>query len=281
MKTVVTSYLDHVGVPYETTNAELVVAANPALPPELRGGLHAATGAPPPNSELMPLHLGHPLVAAAVESIRSRAKAGTFSIEVRAPSDALRGRRGRLRIVRARHHGFETADQLLPVIVLAGDPGPLDLERANGLVHAIVRDVAVTTSGITDEQIADALDELLFESTHENSAREQARFERTLEQVERFVTDRIVLLDRERISTIQRVAKAESDRAAAVGSEQRDRADRRLQTAQARLDELDAEIARLRAGDDKRYQQWREHSQQKRFSTPEIDHLVDAEVVLV
>ena len=282
VKTVVTSYLDHVGAQYESTDTELVIAANETLPTGLRDGLRAATGAPPPDSELMPLHLGHPLVLAAVEDIRARASAITFAIDVRSPSGELRGRRGRLRIVRVRHRGFETAEQLLPIIVLAGDSGPLDLERARGLVQAIVGDVALAgPSGVTDEQLSDAADELLFESTHENSAREQARFERTLEQVERFVTDRVVLLDRERVSTIQRVAKAEADRAAAIGAYQRDRADRALQRAQARLDELDAEIVRLRAGDDDRYRQWRDHSQQRRFVTPEIEHLVDAEVVLV
>lgn len=282
VKTVVTSYLDQAGLPYEVTESELIISASEGLPAELRAGLRAATGAPPPGSESMPLHLGHPLVAAAVEGIRARAKAGSFAIEVRSPSNELRGRRGRLRIVRARHRGFETADQLLPVVVLAGDTGPLALELASALVDAIAGDVELATaSGVSDEQIVDALDELLFESTHENSAREQARFERTLEQVERFVTDRIVLLERERATVIQRVAKAEIDRAAAVGSDQRDRADRRLQTAQARLDELDADIARLLAGDDARYRRWRDHSQHKRFSPPELDHLVDAEVVLV
>jgi adenine-specific DNA-methyltransferase len=282
VKQVVTSHLDHLGVSYQCSDTEIVVAANDVLPTKLREGVRAATGAPPRGSETMPLHLGHPLVVIAVEGIRTRAKERAFAIEIRAPSGELRGRRGRLRIVRARHRGFETAEQLLPILVLAGDQGPLNLERAHRLVDVIVGDFQLAErSGVTDEQLADALDELLFESTHENSAREQARFERTLEQVERFVTDRIVLLERERALTIQRVAKAEADRASAIGSDQRDRADLVLQRAQTRLEELDAEIARLRAGDDKRYQQWRDHTQQKRFATPEIDHLVEAEVVLV
>jgi hypothetical protein len=281
---VVIAYLDAIRVRYRITagesSRELSVDASAELPVALRGGVHTLIGSPIPGSLLHPLHLGHPLVIAAVNHAREQGKARTFSVGIRATSPelaTLRGQRGRLRLVRIVHRGFETAEHLLPVAVLAGATEPLSVEVGRLLIEAIAEDRQPLPPAVSDEQLDDAVDEIVFHDTGLASSREQPRFERTLQQIECFVTDRILLLERKRDSLVQRLAKDEAARASAIGSEQRDRADQTLRRHQTELEALDAEIARLRAGDDPGYQHWRKHMQKRRYAPPEIEHLLDAE----
>jgi hypothetical protein len=251
------------------------------LPPQLRSGVHAIIGSPSAGSPLRPLHLGHPLVVAAVDESRALARSRPFSVRVRANTPELTplvGQRGRVRLVKILYRGFETFEQLLPVAVMpGGDPLPIAVGRQ--LIEAIVGDAPSPAASVTvtDEQLADAVEEVVFLDAGEAGAREQPRFERTLEQIERFVTDRVLLLERQKDGVVQRLAKAEAARASAVGSEQRDRAEQALVHAQRELERIEGDIGRLRAGNDDRYQHWRQHTQERRYAPPEVEHLLDAE----
>lgn len=285
---VVSAYLDAIGVHHRIerreSSSELTVEASPALPEPLRSGVHALIGNLIPGSPLHPLHPGHALVVAAVEHAREHGKQRAFWVGVHATSPELmawRGRRGRLRLVRVVHHGFEIAEHLVPVAVLAGTSEPLPVEIGRALIEAIAGDRAPWAASVSDAEIDDAVDELVFHDAGVASGREQPRFERTLEQIERFVSDRILLLERTRDAVIQRLARAESTRSSAVGSEQRDRADQTLRRCQHELERLDEEIARLRAGDDPGYQRWRQHTQDRRYAAREIHQLLDLEFEII
>jgi adenine-specific DNA-methyltransferase len=286
---VVTSYLDAIEARYQITRgsgaAEISVAASALLPPQLRGGVHAVIGSPSAGSPLHPLHLGHPLVIAAVDELRVLARARPFSVRVRANTPELTpliGQRGRVRLVKILYRGFETSEQLLPVAVLPGGE-PLPIAVGRQLIEAIVGDAAPPAASVdvTDAQLDDAVEEILFVDAGDAGAREQPRFERTLEQIERFVTDRVLLLERQKDHVVQRLAKAEAARAGAVGAEQRDRAEQALARAQRELEQIDGDIARLRAGDDDHYQHWRQHTQDRRYAAPEVEHLLDAEFEII
>ncbi len=284
---VVTGYLDALGVGYrferQPEGAELVVPPSPRLPAGLADGVHCLVGTPIKGSPLTQLHLGHPLVLAALSETRTAARAQRFVVTVHAGTpegQALRGQRGRLRLVRVRYRGFETTEQLLPVVVLDGSPTPLPVELARALLAAPIADAPAPAprSAVTDAELADALDELRF--LDPSGASEQPRFERTLEQVERFMSDRILLLERRRDAVVVTLGRAETARDAAVGAEQRDRAEAGLRRAQVELEQLDADLARLRAGDDATYQRWRQRTEERRYPAPEIEALLDAELVI-
>ena len=102
--------------------------------------------------------------------------------------------------------------------------------------------------------------------------------DRTLEQIERSVTDRVLLLSQQRDLALVRLAKAEATRDAAVGAEQRDRAEVVLCRVQNEIDRLDSEIVRLRAGDDENYERWKKNTHERRYAAPEIERLIDAEI---
>ena len=289
---VVVGYLEAAGIPHRVERqgdtAVITIGASPALPPSLRDGTRCLVGDPGQDPTRVPLHLGHPLVTAALAETRAAALARRFAIQIEARAEdtvALRGRHGRLRLVRIVTRGFELSERLLPVVLLDGDDAPLSPTLALRLLAEPMRDEAVdasTTPAVgPDLALDDAVDELLFHDTGAAGAQEQPRFERTLEQIERFVSDRVLLLERQRAQTIARLDQAMTARGAAIGAEQRDRAERNLKAAQTDLDRLDAEIARLRAGDDEKYQRWRRHTEERRYAKPEIEHLLDAEFEIV
>ncbi len=280
---VVVAYLDAAAIPYQLERrgdrAELRLTGP--------GAERAVIGpSPPPAGDelaLPSLHLGHPLVAAAVAHARAL-PAAALRVRVDASSPAiapLRGRRGRLRLVRVAHRGVERAEELLPVVVLEGDDAPLDVEVARAVLLAPMADAAsAPPSAVTDAVLDDAVDELLFDLTGHASRVEQPRFERTLEQIERFITDRVLLLERRLDAATARLARAQDARDGALGADQRNAAERARVKAQEEIDALDAQRRALRAGDDERYLQWRRHAEERRYHPPEIHRLVDAELEL-
>jgi hypothetical protein len=283
---VVVGFLEAAGIPFQIArrdgSAELTVGASPLLPQALRGGTACLIGGALPGSSLAPLHLGHPLVQAAIEDIRRTTRGRSFSlrIEARTPAtSALSGRRGRLRLVRLQSGGFEPIERLIPVAVLEGDSGPLAPDLVRDLLQAPMAelpDTAAAPANVPDATLVDALDELLFLEGGEADAHERPRFDRALVQLERFIGDRVLILERRRAETVSEMLTAEAARDAAMGADQRTRADHALRRAQREIEQLDAEIARLRAGEDDHYRRWRGQVQERRSTPPVIETIADA-----
>ena len=282
---VVVSYLDAADIGYTRerrgSSTILSVAPSMALPPALREGTTCLIGDPVPEVPLFPIHLGHPLVARAIDQARSAAQQRSMRVSIEASDGeltALRGRRGTLRVVRVRYRGFESTDRILPVLVLEGDEGPLPREIVRRLLAQSIRDAPTVRASVPDDAVEDAVDVLVFEDAGHASAAQQVRFERTVEQVERFLADRILLRERERDGVTTKLARAEAARDAAIGSDQRDRAEQAMRRAQTELERLDVEIASLRAGEDDTYRRWRDRAHDRRYERPEIEHLCDAQL---
>jgi adenine-specific DNA-methyltransferase len=284
---VVIDYLEATQIPYKLErrgeSTEVTVGASSRLPASLCEGTACLVGNTVPGSPLPSLHLGHPLVQAALEAARAATRDRTFTlrIAVQAPeAQQLKGHRGRLRLVRILYRGFEPVERLLPVVVLDGFDEPLSTEVARHLLEGTITDLAALSapSSSTEAVLDDALEELMFHQTGEAGTLEQPRFERTLEQIERFMTDRVLLLSQQRDLALVRLARAEAARDAAMGPEQRDRAEAALRRVQSEIDRLDSEVSRLRAGDDDNYERWRQNTHERRYATPEIERLLDAEI---
>jgi hypothetical protein len=121
---------------------------------------------------------------------------------------------------------------------------------------------------------------MVFRDQAEVSAREQELFDRSIEQIERSVEDQLVLT-RRRLSVQQTSLRtAEDRRDAALGSEARGDAERRIGAVQKEIDELEAEIQRLEKRDDTEYARWRERAHQRRYRKPEVTRILDVEFVL-
>jgi hypothetical protein len=282
---VVMAYLDEIGASYRIVRGdgppELVVDASPRLPDGLSGGVRCVLGPAPRGSLQTALHLAHPLVQAALDEIRTATADRAFRVRVTPASPELaayRGQRGRLRLLRVTHRSYEKTDELIPVVVFTEDHRPMSLSLARRLLEEPMTDTASVSPDVSDEDLDDATDEILFDALGDLGSREQRRFEATLEQLERFLTDRVLLHERQRDAVVAHLARAEAARDGATGSEQRSRAEAQLRKAQEDLDHLDAAISRLRAGDDETYRRWRTQVQERRYAPPDVVRVLHAEL---
>lgn len=291
---VVTGWLDVVGARWERRERDggvvLSVAPLAGGPALLADGVEAFIGdtrAAGPGEE--PLHLGHPLVQAAVDEARATSGAlddGAASVVVRLPGASWHGRspgeRGRLRLVRVRHRGYAPSESLLPIAVFDADGEALPPEVGAELLAFPMREEpdGIELSALDDEEMDDAVDEVLFDTAGDAAERERARFDRALSQIETALEDRALLLERRRSQTLERVRDAERQRDAAVGAELRNRAETKLRERASALEAIEEQLDRLRRRDDPEYVRWTEHAHARRSRAPHVETLVDVRFVL-
>jgi len=184
--------------------------------------------------------------------------------------------------VKITYSGFECVDHLRLVLVLEGEGSPLADDEARALLElgpeeAPPPDPPLTVTG---EDVGEAVEEVVFLDQTRVADEEQARFERMIEQIERYVDDQVLVMRRERSGVEAQLLKAGKKREDAVGADARRRAEDELERAQTKLDELDAEITRLVARDDEEYEKWRRVAHERRYVAPTVERLLDVEVVL-
>lgn len=253
----------------------------------LADGATVALGSTPDQTSL---HLRHPLVQTAVADARA-ATNGLESITIRFPENApeelrlLRGRRGRLRLLRVTFDGFERIERLLPVIVLDGVTESLPLSTAEALLRADMRDGTPgvsrpATATISAADLEDATEELLIDIQRGVDTAEQQRFERAVLQANRFLEDRVMVQQRRRADLLRQLDAAEARRDAAVGSEAREDAEARLSQIDVKLAEVGAVIQKLEGRDNEAFQRFHDHIHRRRFSPPTRDLLLELELTI-
>jgi superfamily II DNA or RNA helicase len=261
------------------------VSPSPDLPDGWRDGGTAGVGHARELGDADPIHLGHPLVEAAVEEAREatqRRFSVVWMIGGNAPPalQLHRGKRGRMALVRVRYEGFERVDQLLPVGVLEGESAPLAPGDAAWLLEHPPQD-RPGFGGAPDLERAldDAIEELLFLDHADTTDVEQQRFERNLEQIERYIEDQLLVLRRRLNAAAATLRAAEDKRDSALGSEARTDAEERVRSVQKEIDDLDAQIERLQNRDDAEYEKWRKHAHERRYRPPSVSRILDMEFI--
>lgn len=233
-----------------------------------------------------PLHLGHPLVRAAVEEARAATQKRffvTWILDESAPSQLKlsKSRRGRLVLTRIRYEGFERVDQLVPAAVVEGETVPMDIDSARWLLDHEPHDQPGLPPAVgLDDALDDAIEEMAFIDQAEVGGYEQERFERNLEQIERYVEDQVLVLRRRLSAASTALRAAEDKRDSALGAEARSQAEDRIRRVQEEMDVLEAETHRLQRREDSDYDRWRKHAHQRRYRPPEITRILDVDFVL-
>jgi uncharacterized small protein (DUF1192 family) len=264
--------------------------ASPDLPEGWRDGSTVAIGRAKEADDSDSLHLGHPLVQAAVEEARA-ATANSVRVAWKVGKGApaqlklSKGKRGRLALNRVRYDRFERVDRLIPAAVMEGSETPLDEQCARWLLERTPHDRQNYETDTAppldmDAAIEDAIDAMIFQDQAEVTAYEQQRFERNLEQIDRYVEDQLLVLKRRLNVESESLRVAEQRRDAALGSEARTQAEERIRKLQTEIDRIEAEMQRLENRDDQNYEKWRERAHQRRYRPPEITRLLDVEFVL-
>jgi hypothetical protein len=261
------------------------LSASEELPEGWKQGGTAVIGRARDIAEGDPLHIGHPLIQAAVEEARTatdRRLSVVWKVGKDAPETlvALKGRRGRLAFSRIRYDGFERVDRLITTAVMESGT-VLEDEFSAWLLEQSPEDRKREASADTLEaDLEDAIEASIFRDHTEVAAYEQQRFERSIEQIDRYVEDQLLVLKRRRHEHMEAMSAAEARRDAALGSEARTQAEERMRAIQIEIDGTEAEIRRLEDREDQKYREWRDRAHERRYRPPETARLLDVEFVL-
>jgi ERCC4-related helicase len=290
MDRLITGFLLALDVPHRRIavngNIRFELSASDRLPDSWRDGGIVAIGEARNLEDADALHLGHPLVQAAVTEARDATCTQSpvaWILDKTASRELLahKGKRGRLILVRIRYEGFERVDRLIPIALIEGEVSPLSSDSASWLLDRQPQNrPALPKVEIESFVVEDAVEEMAFTDQLEVSGEEQAPFERNLEQLERYVEDQLLVLRRRLSAARQSLLAAQDKRESALGAELRSQAEARVRSIQESVDAIETEVARLETRDDADYQKWRRRVQQRRDTPPQIHRLLDVEFVL-
>lgn len=286
LEQLVVEYLDARGVPrrIEVIEGERVLDVQPSarLPAELGTGLRVTLGATRTGESL---HLAHPLTRAAVVAAREHSPSRVVAVTLPpdAPRELLERRGGLARLVGVlvRHHGLESVDRLLLVVIFEGESEPISSEAAQALIESPMRGLDGRLGlSVADEAIEDAIDEALFVDRQSFDRDEGPRYQRGLEQLERYVEDRLFLLHRRKTDLERRLGDARDKRSAALALDTREQAEKAIAQHAENIERLEAEIARLEARDDDTYRRCKTRLTQRRYAPPRVERLFDVEMLV-
>jgi hypothetical protein len=293
LERLVAGYLDALRLPFERREQEgrvlLDIPASGLLPGGLQDGLTVATGHSKGLEDAEPLHLGHPLVTAAVEEARASGAAPARVFLRRRPGQRLTGvlgsrpnARGRLVVTKVGRRGFEPAERLVVTVLLEATDAPLAHDEGTLLLELMATDAPAFTPPITvtPEDVDDAVQAALFADQREASAADQARFERALEQLERYVDDQALVLRRERQELADEVSRLSAKRDTTLSMDGRRKLESELARLEARQEQLGERCERIEAREDPDYVRWRADAHARRYARPEVTRVLDVEFAL-
>ena len=290
LKSVLAAYWDAEAVPWgegERAGHEVLhFGASTRLPEPFESGGTVVLGSSQGLTGADQLHVGHPLIEAAVDSAR-RHCAGEFRVRFRlgpAAPNALRkhrGNRGRLALTRVRYDGFEPEERLRVTAVFEDAEVLRPAEAALELLRQPCEDVAeFAPLGVTAAHLDEVVDEELFEEQGRVAEINQQGFEQAMSQLDQYLADRTLVLRRTKSQQAQSLAAAERRREQSVGADNRAKAEDRVQELEQEIEKLDGKLAALASHDDETYQKWKRHAHQRRYAVPTGERLLSAEFVI-
>jgi hypothetical protein len=184
-----------------------------------------------------------------------------------------------MRVLKVRYDGFEPLERLLPIAVGGDDLQPFSLDEGDVLLRGELRDDATPTPpAAVLEALDDAADELLFELQGQIDEAERRRFEADIQQAERFVQDRLLVLGRRRADLAERLASAEARRDSAVGADRRTELDALVKSLGGEIERLDERTAALERREDATFTRHREKAHQRRYAEPFVERLFELDL---
>ena len=279
-----TGYLQAIEVSYERheTAGRIVfsIGAASRLPAQCEHGVVVLVGPPSDEIDAEPFQPTHPLFVAAVAEARA-ATANAPHIAWQIPGDAslqlhgLRGRNGQLVVTKVAFRGFEPVDRLIVTVLLEGDQEPLDEQAVTELLSCVATDIDGDTSAgqdisIDTDALADAIDDAVLDEQFEVSELEEARFQKKVETLDRYLDDQVLVLRRQQATLSRRLEEEMLRRERATSPGVHTKAERAIDRLDRQISDLDSKIERLRQGEDPDYRHWRERLFERRFRQPEV-----------
>lgn len=270
---VVTAYLEARAIPYRRTDKDGRILLDV-------DGTRFVIGSAKGIEVAEPLHLGHSLVARAIEDAR-RASAEMKPVRVNSAHASprlreMRGQRGRLVIAKVGYAGFEPVERL--IVLAAADRRMLEPELARELIGLPVETASSGFATVTpDELIDDGLGEAVFLDQEDVEAAERVRFDVALARLERSVEDRTFILRRRLIDLEKRRSGALAERDRALSADARERSERTLKKLEVEGTELEMALVELEQRTEEAYRTRRDALTLRRTPAPSVERLVDVE----
>src|SRR5262249_47041082 len=220
------AYFDAAAVAYERAQQPGQVAyqvrPSASLPDGYRGGFIAVVGDSRDIGEGEVLHVGHPVVQAAIEAARRATDAPlrvVFEANGNAPQDVrgLVGRRGRLVVTRTSYRGIERVDNLLATALLDGEKDPLPTSAVNALLALPVQTAESAADAEDGQALHDAIDIAVCGDQAVVSAQDQARFEQMLRQLDHYLADQVLIMRRKEAALNAKLEDLQQRRNRALG----------------------------------------------------------------
>jgi superfamily II DNA or RNA helicase len=279
LASLVEAYLEARGIAHQRSDdkGRAIFDVSGSLPAEVGRGRRFVTGDVRGVNDAEPLNLGHPLVLAAIADARQW-QGG--SIVLRLPRDAapellaLAGKTGVLGVALADYGGFEPVQRLIAAAVVDGLP--IEPSLAAAVARLPAHDGPALDVVVDPPWLDDAVDEASFVEQREVEKSEQAHFEQSLGQLERFVEDKILVCRRERAILAAKLRSARDRRDGVVGSSDRERIEAEMQRLEARDEALEQRINALDSREDEVYRKWRDEYHGLRYQPPTLTRLFRA-----
>jgi adenine-specific DNA-methyltransferase len=287
LDTILHGFLEAIGAGFERSDADgrIVYRLWPSerLPVECRDGGLYVIGHARDLSEGEPLHPGHALLRAAVEEARA-VTAEPLCVEFVADGrelpacvKPLLGRAGKLVVTRLSYRGLEAVDHLLATGLLEHELTPLTPQTVESLLTLTPRTIPelAPPPSVDEAALQDAIDEAILDDQAETTTADQARFERKLEQLDRYLEDQILVLKRQQAALRRKQQDAEGRKQRAAVPSLLEREDKSIKSFESQIQRLEQRIERLERGEDSDYQHWRDRLNERRFRRPAIERLVE------
>ena len=291
LKAVLGAFLDAESVPWgegERNGRPLLhFGASSRLPAPFAEGGTVVVGGALGLAGADPLHVGHPLIQAAIAHARCHCSGQyrvRFRLDATAPA-ALRKRRGshgRLALTRIRYDGFEPEERLRATAVFDDGEVLRPAEAALELLRQPCEDIAELPAplAITAAHLDEVVDEELFEEQGRVADIDQRGFEQAMTQLDQYLADRALVLRRAHRGHLQRLAAAERRREQSIGADNRARAQQRLEQAEATVEKIEGQLAALANHEDDVYQKWKRDAHRRRYAVPTGERLLSVEFVV-
>jgi superfamily II DNA or RNA helicase len=277
------AYFDGAGISYtrdqQPGRVAYQVGPSDSLPDGYRDGFAATVGDTRSISEGEALHVGHPVVQAAVAAAR-QATNGPIGLVFEAATDApddLRdhiGRRGQVVATLVSYQGIERVDNLLVTAILDSDDEPLSSGMVERLLTLPTRYVE-TAAAQNPQTLDDAIDAAVFADQAAMSAQEQARFEQMLRQLDHYLADQILIIRRKEARLNTQIEELQQRRDRNVGVQAGEATETRIAQLLREREQLAKQIAALEDGGDDEYREWRDRLFARRYRRPEVARILD------
>ena len=282
MDTIFHSYLDVIDCQYSRSEAQGAIHyqldAHQALPQEYQQGGQILIGDDNSNKDTDCLYQGHPLLDAAIADAKSdenTAKAIRLICDDSSALAILTGQRGRVRVSKLAYRGLVAVDRLVVTLVTERSLDPFDNITVTDLLALQAVSCPHFESEIDNDLIDECVEESVFNDQHEIGADEQMILDARTAQLERYLQDRILVLNQKKLVISRELAELDRRRDSSGSPAALEKINTAAKKASQDIARLDRQLDELRNGVDSNYQAWRESLFQRRKQAPVVSTVLD------